>query len=258
MTFVPRPERLAKGAGPSFVVIDFFPLSAAPRLGDVLAAHGGQADIVQIDPVADLVPAGSYMSLEELASRYLRALIEAGLPQRELTVVGYCSTAPLALTMAARLAEHHHPATILVFPSWPDRAMVTGELGRIRSRLGAAGSGPVIASAAPSALLAELTAILDQDVRAMADRNHLGTSNAVIDEMSARYRAWFSFLLASADTLPDASAFTSVADVIVDDAPPCWLPPDRRTTTLAFPDSRDGDAAKSLARRILGQAAAAQ
>lgn len=258
MPFVPRPERLTKGTGPTFVVIDFFPLSATPRLSDILAAYGGEADIVQIDPAADLVPTGEHLSLEELAGSYRRALTEAGLLRRDLTVVGYCSAAPLALAVAARLAGHQHPATILVFPSWPDRQLVGAEFGRIRSRLGAAGGEAVMTSATPSALLAELTTLLDQDVRAMADRNHLGTSSTVIDEMIARYRAWFSFLLAAADAIPSASAFTSVADVIIDDAPPRWLPAGSRTTTLAFPVTRDGDAAKRLARRVLGQASAAQ
>jgi len=204
-------DRLAEGTGTPILVVDFVQFSATRPLSEELGEHSRGHPVYRIDPVTDLTGEEGYRPLDALADGYAAACARHGLPDGRLLVVGYCSAAPLALRLAARLAStaQRPPGSapvelVLVVPTWPDAKMIAADFAGMRTDLGVPPApapdldrGPGDAGAERS--LRQMHRVLRQDLLAMARRHGIDPGATALTEMSARYRAWLGFLLAGRD-----------------------------------------------------------
>jgi hypothetical protein len=194
-------DRLAAGPGDPLLVVDFVQFSAARQLSEELAEHAGDRPVHRIDPVTDLARDPDYRPFGALVDGYAALCRERGLAGRRLTVVGQCSAAPLAVALAGRLGGPDRVRPVLVEPSWPDAAMVAGDLRTFRTELGAEPGPDPEPDPDPARALRRMVALLREDLAAMARRSELDPASAVLADLLARYRAWLGFLLASS-TVP--------------------------------------------------------
>ncbi len=220
-------DRLAAGPGDPLLVVDFVQFSAARQLSEELAEHAGDHPVHRIDPVTDLARDPDYRPFGALVDGYAALCREHGLAGGRLTVVGQCSAAPLAVALAGRLGGPDTVRAVLVQPSWPDAAMVAGDLRTFRTELGAEPGPDPEPGADPAPALRRMAALLRDDLQAMARRDQLDPASAVLADLLARYRAWLGFLLASS-TAPAPAG------------PPVVVPAD--------------DADRPLAERVLARA----
>jgi hypothetical protein len=193
-------ERVSsRPGGVNVVVVDFQPLAAPQLLASALAAVGDdRLDIRRIDAVRDLVRAGSYLSVADLAYSY------APLLGRVDCVIGYCSACVLAAAVATALAEPGvaRPPVIFVNPTWPTVRQAVDDFAAFLARLGApsptavrewsGGGAPAYArmTLGLRAALADLAAAdgIDADEVALLEA-----------ELLSRFGGWLGFLLASAE-----------------------------------------------------------
>lgn len=200
MSAEPVLERLAAGPGDPLLVVDLLQFTGAIELSAVIAAASNGRAVDRADPVADLASRRSYQPLDALADGYARAWLR-GVAGPQVTVVGYCSAAALAVLIAARLAPAAEVTTVLVEPMWPDDEMVSAGFAAIRATLGAReGSGPDL-GAEPAVALAAMDQALGADLAAAARARGLDEAGAAYQDLLGRYRAWLGFLLASRETL---------------------------------------------------------
>lgn len=221
-------DRLAAGPGEPVLVVDFVQFSAARQLSEELAEHAGDRPVHRIDPVTDLARDPDFRPFGALVDGYAALCRQHGLPGGRLTVVGQCSAAPLAVALAARLGGPDRVRAVLVQPSWPDAAMVAGDLRTFRTELGADPGPAPEPGPDPSSALRRMVALLRDDLAAMARRTELDPASAVLADLLARYRAWLGFLLASSTAPAPADP-----PVVVPDADGS---PAGRVLACAWPD----------------------
>jgi hypothetical protein len=196
-------EGLASGGeGPTILVVDFVPFSAAQRFGALLSAQDTGRTIYQIDPVTDLMASSSYVPLPDLAAVYAQAFSDEAFSHRppmdrRTVVVGHCSAAALALLIADELARRCQVSPLLVRPIMPGPEMIRTEFARCEARLGSVAGPPPSLDGAPAAVLERMAARLHDDLMAMATAEGLDTSSSTLSELLARYRSWLGFLVAS-------------------------------------------------------------
>jgi hypothetical protein len=180
---------LADGPGAPVLVIDFDQFDDATTISAMLAARG-DCPVHRIDPVT-----GGTGTIEALAQRLTVEVAAV----RPATVVAYCSAAVLGLHLVDRLGAIGEPVpeTVLVEPTWLTAEHIAADVAAARFRLGTGLSRrPAAAFDRP-----DLTAILDliaADVWASLDGDaQADDAQFVVDLLLARYRAWFSYLIAT-------------------------------------------------------------
>ena len=194
-----RPKRLTEAGGETvIVVVDFLPFSPTKRLSELLAEHCAGQTVYQIDPVTDLATHRAYATLDELTTAYSSVLLSEETFDRPVIIVSYCGAAPLASRIVAALGNVRDISLSLVRPTIPRTDMVAAEFTRFRTHLGAASAhAPEFGSPDHEALLQEMVAILDGDLKAMAAANDIDPSSGVLSELLGRYYGWLGFLLVS-------------------------------------------------------------
>lgn len=250
----PRLELLTDAGGESaIVVVDFVPFSSARRLGPLLCTHRTHQKIYQVDPVADLAAADSYVPLCDLSSAYSSALIAAGIADQPLVIIGYCSAAALALQICTDLAPRDEVFPLLVQPTRPDIGMVAIEFSRIRASLGVSTEECPPLKGTQIDILHELEALLRHDMTVMAEAKGLVPTSTVFTDFLTRYRSWLGFLLASCEPIrpfpgqPSVGVIVGAGDA---DALP-WLDPFPHWVKRMEVDDEDFAASPALAEEIL-------
>ncbi|HEX5119580.1 MAG TPA: hypothetical protein VFW65_30695 [Pseudonocardiaceae bacterium] len=104
--------RLTQGGAGSVQAADFQPFSTTRRLGKLLADRLDDLAIHQLDPAADLARGTDYVPLDRIAAEYAESFTAAA-AAGPVTVIGFCSAAPLALRIADRLAAENDVAVLL-------------------------------------------------------------------------------------------------------------------------------------------------
>ena len=178
--------RVSGGNEEAICVVDFARFGDVTTLAERIGAEHTDHPVYRTDPVADLTGRDAPVTLTQLGLRYSRLLRWAGV--RPVLVASYCSTALLALTLAAQL-EVPAGVTVLVEPTWPDRDLVHCEASDIASKV--TGQPHPIRSTTLADMLAEIRVLLR---RSLTD-DEPGDDQALIEEMLfSRYQAWLTFL----------------------------------------------------------------
>lgn len=202
------------GTGRPILVVDFAAFAATGTLCDLLAADCGGHAVHRIDPVTDLGRTGATPSLTALAHGYAARVADLG----PVAVIGTCSTATLALMIAATTGGTVASVPVLlVDPTWVTAEVVQAELATVRRSLGA---DLTLAAPDPPTLPAIIDVLRRDAVAALGDE-----AEYVADLLVRRYRSWFGFLHATMDTSPPlptgAVALIHSADKQAD-IPPGW------------------------------------
>lgn len=251
---IPRLELLTDaGRGPVIVVVDFVPFSSARRLGPLLCTRRAHRQIYQVDPVADLAAADSYVPLRDLSAAYSRALTAAGVADQPLVIIGYCSAAALALQICTDLAPRDEVFPLLVQPTRPDAEMVAAEFSRIRASLGVSAQECPPLEGTQKTILRELETLLRHDMTVMAEVKGLAPTSTVFTDFLTRYRSWLGFLLASCEPIRPFPGQPSVGVIIGDgdDEKLPWLSPFPHWVKRLEADGEDFAASPVLAEEIL-------
>lgn len=241
------------GGGPVIVVVDFVPFSAARRLGPLLRTHRTHQQVYQVDPVADLAAADSYVPLRDLSSAYSRALTARGIADQPLVIIGYCSAAALALQICTDLAPRDEVLPLLVQPTRPDAEMVAAEFSRIRASLGVSTEECPPLKGTQENILRELEALLRLDMTVMAQAKGLAPTSTVFTDFLTRYRSWLGFLLASSEPIRPFPGQPSVGVIVRDgdDEKLPWLSPFPYWVKRLEVDDEDFAASPALAEELL-------
>ncbi|MBC3840288.1 hypothetical protein GXW82_08940 [Streptacidiphilus sp. 4-A2] len=169
----------------------------------------GDWSVLRVDPVADLSDSSSWLPLCELAEEYARLI--AALDRTPAVLVGYCSAAPLALTIAARLAHGGTDVPVLLLaPRFPDRRQVLDDLSYIRRSIGGpagreAAEPPTDGAALPDDpvdVVRHIGSLLWSDLTAATAEPSDAPATALIADLVSRYTAWLGYLLSAADAAP--------------------------------------------------------
>ncbi|MEH1124128.1 hypothetical protein [Micromonospora sp. CPCC 206061] len=202
------------GTGRPVLVVDFAAFAATGTVCDLLAADCAGHAVHRIDPVTDLGRTGATPSLTALAHGYATRVADL----RPAAVVGTCSTATLALMIAANTGGTGAAVPVLlVDPTWVTTDVVQAELATVRRNLGA---DLTLAAPDPPTLPAIIDVLQRDAVAALGDE-----AESVAGLLVRRYRSWFGFLHATMDTSPPpptgAVALIHSADR-PPDIPPGW------------------------------------
>lgn len=193
-------KTIAEGAHDPILLVDFVRFSAAGTLSQRLAAGGSGRTVRRIDAVSDLTLNPDFRPLREIATAYGNALTAAG--ETPALVVGYCSASRLALQIGQYLADC---PVVLVEPSWPSQASIATDLRSMRSSVrGEDVALSALPATSPAGQLEFMSDLLRGDLRLLAAAQELADeeADAFADEMLGRYRAWMTFVLATAAAPP--------------------------------------------------------
>ncbi|GLV87983.1 hypothetical protein Slala03_76720 [Streptomyces lavendulae subsp. lavendulae] len=192
---------LSSGSGSHVVVVDFTKFSGEQTASTLLGALVEGRSLLRADPVADLSITTGWLSLSDLAGAYAELL--AGMDEPPVVLVGYCSAAPLALAIAAELADSGQRVPVqLIAPGFPDRQLVLDELDELRRTIGAPSMSAGLGLDDDSrSAMKQIRGVLQTDLVAAAVANGLSAIEAEIltEELGARYSAWLAYLLSAAD-----------------------------------------------------------
>lgn len=203
--------RLAAGEREPLLVVDFDGFTDAPNLSVLLAEQASDRPVYQVDPIGFLSGRRPYLPLPDLAAAAAGAFASCGEASERTFVVGYCSSAALALRIAGLTATASTGTVLLVRPTWPDEQMVTDTFDQICEGIGGSARQCPGLDGDPAEVLAAMTGILAEELAALAERMGLGQSAEPFSELLDRYHAWLGFLLASrADIERDAAAGVAV------------------------------------------------
>ena len=260
-------RQLAEGRRRPVLVLDFLPFSELRPLGNVLAEHHDDHPVFRADPIGDLTATTGYHSVADLADCYAKACVEeAALAASEPLVVGFCSTALLAVRLAERIGGP--PRVLLMQPSWPTEEQAWSDFASFRAQWapgvpatdrGAVVSGPG-PHPTPEELLARMTTVLENEVPPAAAAQGLDTVDGqeLVRQMLDRYRAWLTYLLACAHELRAMSAPTLTLRLLAGADDQLTLPwPQReamRVVRVPAPGERLLDNADQLAAAVLAEA----
>lgn len=190
-------EVLSERGDRPIVVVDFVDFSSGPSLTSLVRPLASSRTVYRIDAVGafSAMPArSSFVDLANACSQELRGL---GVPAE--LIVGYCSSASLALHIANTLASSPggRPTLILVQPAWVDRGLVADGIADIRSSLGAASWIPGT-DTEPVDLAAVLDLLRPDVLRKLTTENYAPEElDICMDMMLDNYGDWIGFLLAA-------------------------------------------------------------
>jgi hypothetical protein len=238
-------ERIVDGDLEPMILVDFAQFTATDTLAKLLGTPEAGRAVYRADAVQDFEAAGCGMSLAQLAEGYAREL--AKLPSKPVAVVGYCSASTLAMELANWLKD---TAVVLVEPSWLTPDLIGAEAQGLRAVLGAP-DGPGTGFAAPVTLSTVVETLHADLVRKFTTEGLSGDElDMCVSLMVERYRAWFGFLFATAET-PVPKLDRPVTMVMSEDGNhwvwPSWPPgsaatirlPMTRTELLGSPAVRE-------------------
>jgi hypothetical protein len=211
-------KRLSPGDGEPILVADFQPFSDAPCLSGLLAGLAGAArPVYQVDAVGALSAGQAYLSVSALAAASVREFL-ADDPGGQVTVVGHCSAAALALHIARLLAPGRDVVAVLVQPTWPDDEHVRIRFGEFLANVNAGDPPCPDLDAEPAACVAEMERVLREALIELAESMDLGSSADPFLDLLTWYRAWLSFLLACKNDSPGGEGAWPAAVRVLTDA----------------------------------------
>ncbi|MBW8805764.1 MAG: hypothetical protein JF587_18220 [Catenulisporales bacterium] len=236
LRFAVRP--VAGGGGPPLLAVDFEPLSQEPSLSSRLAERGSARPIHGVDAVADLIAAPAVVDLPAMALAYAHDVRRTVAGDR-ITVVGFCSGAPLAAFISAELSASYEVRTHLVQPTWPTEETAVREFMRFRRDMGVRDADPIRFDdllGDPRGRYLAMADVLRADLEAALGRMRVVNAavRAMYESLLSRYLAWLAFLTAGSAAplhqlhkLPaDALIRVAVAEEdALDVLPPGWTPP---------------------------------
>ena len=252
-------SRLSSGDGADILVADFQPLTAAPRLGQLVSDAAAGHSVYQVDPRGALAGDRLYATLPELAEEtaaFFRSGKSSAATDRQVFVVGHCSSAALSLQIAGRLAGEREVTAILVQPTWPGTDHVTEIFAEFQGKLGVGGLPCPDLDGDPWSCVAGMEQVMNEGLAGVATRLGLSKAPLAFSELLASYRTWVSFLLACRNDQPVKVPADSVAISVLTDEPGFVLPesvPGRCRITPPPPADRPDAVTPELAKHVLDQ-----
>ncbi|MET9302197.1 thioesterase domain-containing protein [Micromonospora aurantiaca] len=197
-------RQVSQGPTDSLLTVEFSGDSAGPGLAAALAAADPDRSVWRFDPVTTLERAGTPLDHPALARACAEELLRRRPGGAPVTVLGYCSAAPLARHVARALADAGATPrrVLLVAAARPTVATARAEYAALLGKLGRA--APVAddppGDGDPTALAARWGAELTGQARTFVAEQGFPPeeSAAAADEIAGRYRAWLWFLLDAA------------------------------------------------------------
>jgi hypothetical protein len=245
-----RITTMVQGPGEPVLVVDFAQFNVEGTLSGLMAEPGDRT-VYRIDPASDLGDGDGPVPIPMLAADYAD---EVGrLRPAPTAVLAFCSAATLAMHLVQRMTGDGspEPTTILVEPTWPTPAMVADDVVTVRRSLGAQNVDP-----RPDVRSVEsIVDVLRADVLStLTDEDLAQDREFMLDLLTARYGAWFGFLLGTMEApVPPAGRRLHVVTSL--DAGPDTTTasrlPGRRP--LVVPVSRAKLLVAPSARRLLGE-----
>lgn len=253
-------SRLSSGDGAAILVADFQPLTAAPRLSELLRDAAVGQPVYQVDPRGALAGDRLYATVPELAAEaaaVFRAESAATATQQRVFVVGHCSASALALHIANRLSADREVTAILVQPTWPGTEHVTERFAEFQGKLGVADLPCPDLDGDPWSCIAGMEQLMSEGLAGLAKRLGLSKAPLAFSELLVSYRTWLAFLLAcrndqTAKTPGDAVTVSVLTDdpgfvVPGTDAGRCRITP---PPPAARPDAVTPELAKAVLEQI--------
>lgn len=253
----PLCSRLSSGDGAAILVADFQPLTAAPRLSELVRDAAAGHPVHQVDPRGALSGERLYATVPELAgeaAELFRASESSPAADRRVFVVGHCSAASLALQIAGRLAGDREVTAILVQPTWPGNEHVTERLAEFQGKLGVADLPCPDLDGEPWACIAGMEQLMQEGLAALAKRLGLSKAPLAFSELLVSYRTWLAFLLACRNDQPVKVPSDEVAISVLTDEPGFVLPgttAQRCRITPPPPADRPDAVTPELAKHVL-------
>jgi hypothetical protein len=255
----PLCSRLSSGDGAAVLVVDFQPLTAAPRLsrlvGDAAAGHS----VYQVDPRGALSGDRLYATLPELADEAaatFRSSESAAATDQRVFVVGHCSAAALSLRLAGRLAGEREVTAILVRPTWPDTDHVTEIFAEFQGKLGVGSLPSPDLDGDPWSCVTGMEQLMNEGLAGVVTRLGLSKAPLAFSELRVSYRTWLAFLLACRNDRPVEVPSAAVAISVLTDEPGFVLPgsvPGRCRITPPPPAEKPDAVTPELAKHVLDQ-----
>ncbi|MGC4888434.1 hypothetical protein [Micromonospora sp. DT227] len=222
-------RRLSPGDADPILVADFQALSMAPRLSEMLSERLQGRPVFQIDPIGALSGKRLYIPLPELAEACADEFLKSGADQGRVYVIGHCSSSAVALRVAGLLAATRPVTALLVQPGWPDDELVREKFDEYLGKFGPATRSCPDLDGDPSAVVAAMEQVFQDEVTALAAGRGLGGTMGAFSDLIVWYRGWLAFLLAGRN---DTSSTEAVG----------------RTTVTALTDSPSTVEVKGLSR----------
>ncbi|MFI9598014.1 hypothetical protein [Nonomuraea sp. NPDC052265] len=223
-------EKVIGGELPPVVLVDFAMFSMADTLTGLIGVPESGRAVYRVDAVQDMEVHGQ-LSVKRLADLHARE-IEAELAGPPAAVLGWCSAAALAMEIAQRIGDAE---VVLVEPTWPTTEEIGRELAHLRATLGA-GPGGAPAEVTRDSVLAVLRA--DLVTKLTAEGIPESELDTCVDLLAGRYRAWFGFLFATAET-PTPTPARPIRIVVSRDSDrgpaPGWTPAEWEPVRVEVP-----------------------
>ena len=249
-------SRLSSGNGAAILVADFQPLTAAPRLSELVCEAAAGHPVHQVDPRGALSGDRLYAALPELADE-TAALFRSGASaatDRRVFVVGHCSAAALTLQIAGRLTDDREVTAILVQPTWPGTDHVTERFAEFQGKLGLGSRPCPDLDGDPWSCIAGMEQLMNEGLAGLAKRLGLSKAPLAFSELLVSYRTWLAFLLACRNDQPVKVPGDAVAISVLTDEPDFVLPgtvPGRCRITPPPPAERPDAVTMELAKHVL-------
>lgn len=254
----PLCSRLSSGDGAAILVADFQPLTAAPRLSQLISEAGAGHSVYQVDPRGALSGDRLYAALPKLADETAALFLsgESSATDRRVFIVGHCSASALSLQIAGRLAGERDVTAILVQPTWPGTDHVTERFAEFQGKLGLGNLPCPDLDGDPWSCLAGMEQLMSEGLAGLAKRLGLSKAPLAFSELLVSYRTWLAFLLACRNDQPVKAPDDAVAISVLTDEPDFVVPgtaAGRCRITPPPPAERPDAVTPELAKHVLDQ-----
>ncbi|HJP77558.1 MAG TPA: hypothetical protein VJ914_25030 [Pseudonocardiaceae bacterium] len=250
-------SRLSSGDGAAILVADFQPLTAAPRLSELLRDAGVGQPVYQVDPRGALAGDRLYAAVPELADEAATVFrAESSAAITRVFVVGHCSASALALQIANRLSADREVTAILVQPTWPGTEHVTERFAEFQGKLGVADLPCPDLDGDPWSCIAGMEALMSEGLAGLAKRLGLTKAPLAFSELLVSYRTWLAFLLACRNDQTAKEPSDAVTVSVLTDDPGFVVPgtvAGRCRITPPPPAARPDAVTPELAKAVLEQ-----
>lgn len=255
----PLCSRLSSGDGAAILVADFQPLTAAPRLSQLVSEAAAGHPVYQVDPRGALSGDRLYAALPELADEtaaLFRSGASSAASDQRVFVVGHCSASALSLQIAGRLTGDREVTAILVQPTWPGTDHVTERFAEFQGKLGVGSLPCPDLDGDPWSCVAGMEQLMSEGLARLATRLGLSKAPLAFSELLVSYRTWLAFLLACRNDQPVKVPGDAVAISVLTDEPDFVVPgtvPGRCRITPPPPAERPDAVTPELAKHVLDQ-----